>query len=249
METIATSINSSGALDVTISIRVASLSVKGLATFRDIKSIVILGENLQLVCDSKGSSALRFLSVENVTLQDIEVINCGTLGTPNSSYSVQTAIYFKDYDQITIREITVAQSNGCGIHFEHTRGHVHVINSNFINNTLREEKRGGNGVRVNVTESADASEITFENCNFTQNVANYIEYHFIFSTLEGVPISGRGRGGGMIITLRTGATEVKVILKSCSFIRNSAFVGAGLSAEIEGEGKDNEVPIDHYQVS
>ena len=247
LETIATSINSSGALDVTISIRVASLSVKGLATFRDIQSIVILGENSQLVCDSKGSSALRFLSVENITLQDIEVINCGTLvrgGSPNSTYSVQTAIYFRDYDQITIREISVAQSNGCGIHFEHTRGHVHVINSNFVNNTLREEKRGGNGVRVNVRESANASEITFENCNFTQNVANGIKYDFIFSTLEGVPISGRGRGGGMIVTLRTGATEVKVILKGCSFISNSAFLGAGLSAEIEGGGRDNEVLIE-----
>ena len=234
--------------DVTIFIRVHSLHLNGIVTFENIQSMAILGEGSQIVCNSR-KSGINFLSVANITIKDIDIMSCGA-SMQTTHKLVRAAVFFKDCDWITIHRITVAHSNGSGIQFDHVEGKGYmqwqVINSSFINNTLQDDgnlDNGGNGVGLYVKgNKIKPSEITFENCNFTQNAANGSEYNFIFSTPQGVPISGSGRGGGMTIILS--ATEVKVILKVCSFISNSAFLGAGLSAEIEGGGRDNEVLIE-----
>ena len=244
LEDIAISINASMPRGVIISIKAESITLTSTATFENIPSVAILGEGSQITCNS-SQSGLSFLSVSHITIEDIKIVNCGTVVNIGNK-NVQSAIYFSNYSQITIQCLTVAHSNGSGLHFDHAQGYLRVTDSSFVNNTLQSliQERygwidGGNGVRLYVKNSVGMSKIIFENCNFTQNKANGIAYNFLFSTPGGLPKNGNGRGGGMGITLLAGRAQVKVILKGCSFTQNSAYLGGGLSAQIKGGNRSS----------
>lgn len=79
--------------------------------------------------------------------------------------------------------------------------------------------------------------IIFLDCIFVKNVPKSDRYGFILpAAKEGIPVEGRGRGGGMFITIQQYTNHTSVFVIDSRFERNEVFLGAGLSAEIEGNG-------------
>ena len=216
--------------------------LKGCAKFNNTRSIRIHGENSQLVC-SGNESGLEFRSVENILIENVTVMNCG-FSLYIRSTSIRSAIQILNCGQVTITGVKIANSDGNGLNIQRNKGDVSITHSYFLNNTQQDNEDevilGGNGVILYITANT-YHVYEFINCMFMNNSASGVTYGFILSDNNGMPLPGTGRGGGMIVTFKN-TRDVRVIISSCQFVNNHAFIGGGLSVEIEG-GIDNQLMI------
>ena len=71
----------------------------------------------------------------------------------------------------------------------------------------------------------------FEQCMFERNVPHT---RYLYTNDLGHPVSGHGNGGGVIVLLERGLTDIHVVFSGCIFTKNEAFKGAGLFAYNRG---------------
>lgn len=215
--------------NVIIRINVELLKLSEAATFKGLNSVSIYGNYHDLVCSSSGSG-MTFQMVETVTIENLTIANCGTGWHINNSIAIMSAINLIKNGQITILGVTVANSNGSGLNIQRPKRNVTVRDSNFVSNAIQrrhpdQDTLGGNGVILFIAGNVVGQFSVFDNCKFIRNVANGRSYDF----LSGQFVGGRGRGGGIIITFFYTAREATVIVTECTFERNNAFLGSGLS--------------------
>ena len=255
--------DSSGSKSTRIDIRVKDLELSKTARFDSLTSVTIQGSESKITCTA-GNVGIMIQNVTNVHIESLALYNCGaTIITPNSKTRVSSALQIAFCGNININRVSITYSNGAGLNLHSNQGNVNVSSSQFSSNSLQDTKSptnnnthlGGNGVLLYIVTSANNTVYMFMNCTFAQNVAGGFRYDYILPTrsdpMESDPRErwdrpgGRGRGGGMVITIKLRVRRVQVWVTNCTFENNQAFLGAGLSAEIEGQGKENMVFVDN----
>ncbi len=232
-------------LTLKINITAESVELRGIAEFRNLQSLIIQSEKSEILC-TKSNSSLYFQFIQNIVIENITVRGCGS----SLKGVVKSAVHFITCYQIKLENVGVVNSTGSGLNIFRNQGNVSVTNSKFMENSILDNPNdfwGGNGVNLLIQDISTKS-FTFENCEFLHNKASGYDYSFIFS-LHNTSMMGKGRGGGMRITMKSNVTDVTVTLNNCTFTGNSAYIGGGLSARIEGGGYNNKLLINNTEFS
>ena len=93
---------------------------------------------------------------------------------------------------------------------------------------------GGGGAYIflgrSPTNQSAPRTFLFRNCTFKNNTAHTEHYTFIYNLR-----SGYGRGGGLYMYISDGLKNVSISFIACKFISNCAFIGGGLSVNIQSK--------------
>ena len=234
-------------LNITINIGVNTLQLTKLVNFTDFHSLLIHGSNSKIACEDTDLGII-LKSIEHVKLSSFTLSGCGLVIPLNRKIHFRSALHIWYCSEVAITSIMIANSTGSGLNFRHNRGNISVTGSTFINNTLISNQSvrvvGGSGVYVYISKKPSPQIYHFVDCAFIENVARSDRYNFVLSASgEGVPVEGKGRGGGMRITVQQYTNQASIFVTNSRFEKNQAFLGAGLSAEIEGNGNGNLVHV------
>ena len=178
------------------------------------------------------------------------------------------ALYFLYCKDVSFESIKVENTLGMGVMIFNTIGNISINNSNFSNNTFQPESdlSGGGGLYIEFSYCdpynlscllSDISNVdliytknalyTITNTVFLHNRAN-ISYSNASSGIYILPIgkyhSAFGRGGGLSAYIIGQATDIRINLKNCSFIGNTALWGAGLLVEFHDSAHHNYLVVE-----
>ena len=191
------------------------------------------------------------------------------LDTSNPKYcQFVAALYFLYCEDVSFESIKVENTLGMGVMIFNTIGNISINNSNFTNNTFQPESglSGGGGLYIEFSYCdpynlscllSGISNVdliytknalyTISNTVFLHNRAN-ISYSNASSGTYILPIgkdhSAFGRGGGLSAYIIGQATDVRINLKNCSFINNTALWGAGLLVEFHDSAHHNYLVVE-----
>ena len=232
---IATNYSNSSNSSISVYINVENIQLAQRANFHNLMSVFIYGNDNTLVCDI--GMGIVFLSVETVSIQNLTMKTCGSLWSPKPQQFL-SALHMLQCGQIMVLNITVTQSNGSGLNINRPKYNVTITDSYFINNKLIQNDgptlTGGNGLRLNISNNNGGGEAQFvniERCLFAQNMGTGREYSFLYGNLL-----GRGRGGGMFVKIDNSFRIAVLNISHCRFEENTAYLGAGLSVSLRGNG-------------
>lgn len=231
----------------TIYLNISQLTLDAPAKFNGTSKVAILGRGTRLNCITQ-EVGIEMTKIRELRLEDIKIEGCGlTLQLGTSSIRFRAALHVIWCHDVTIGHTSITHSNGTGINLQRNTGNVVVRYSNVTDNirvTAERNHIAGSGVIVYITSSATrGSKYHFVNCTFARNLASGIRYNFILSTPHISTSATQGRGGGMRVTVNSRVKNVCVMVVNCTFEKNTGFLGAGMSAEIEGKGTDNAVLV------
>ena len=227
-----------------IHINVSQLMLKTNFKLFELESLTITGNpdlNTTLTCEKGNFTGLTFYSINRLELRQFTVVNCGgTFNHERSNYSSAiTILHCRDF---IASNLIIINSTGIGMTIlDHQGGFVQITSSTFSGNKVPRNYsdhtiKGGGGVYVGGFKQDPDKPITFQfdQCTFERNVAHTRYYDYLYTNDLGQPVSGHGNGGGVVILLERGLTDIHVVFSGCVFAKNEAFKGAGLLADIEG---------------
>ena len=242
LEIIAT--NSTEEDDVHIDIMSPHLYLNKSVSFVRLHSLTISGDpssGTNISCNDLNSHAGIILkSVLNVTLNRLTLAHCGSLlDMGKRNYS--SALILISCGDIYVRNLVITRSQGIGlVILNHQQGTVHIGWSHFTENKIPKEFKdqiyGGGGVYVGEFQQRHKWTIIFEYCVFDKNIAYTREYRSFYTNEFGKPQEGFGRGGGIFVALenRMWHSQVSILVSSCMFKENQAFLGGGFAVNIGG---------------
>lgn len=228
---------------VHIEIIISQLQLRERVTFRQQNSLTILGNSTVIRCTERDSG-LEFVHVIQLTIHDITVTNCGCGFSTNSSIFLR-AVFLLHSRHVTLTKVSLSKNNGTGLSISgHQGGLVEIFDSNFTENFISTDHKdfdrhrvyyGGSGVFIgNYKRNPSATLFHFRNCVFARNVARSVLYDYTYTDELGEPVSGYGRGGGVLMIFDKALTDIHVEFHDSKFIENKAFLGGGLTAIIKG---------------
>ena len=239
--------------DVFINIETDRLPLDEVLLFNNFNSTTLQGEadGSNIICTARNAG-LVFRNIDVVQLKDLKMSGCAAILLYSMNITFSSAIHILQCSHVSISRLTIEDSQGSALLLAFVKKGTNVSDSNFTNNRLArsdtpEDVLGGGGIYLYISQSTPDSIFLFYNCTFKNNIAkNTREYSYIFTDPSGKPISGRGRGGGMFVNIRNTVYNNSVILSRCLFVENSAYIGAGLSAEIEyDDSMANKILVEH----
>ena len=231
--------------NVSINIEIRSLSLTKTISFKNLTSMAISGDQTSaaVIINCNNETGIKFESVTNITLTNLKLRYCGAM--VKSKYYYSSALTLRYCNYVQIRYFIIDRSRGIGLTiFNHRKGDITIFRSNFTRNKLPREFKGkifgGGGVYIYSgfrSRSDLPVSIKFERCSFYKNVAYTKRYWSFYTDEFGVDQSGYGRGGGVYIAFVKNTktpSYVQVSFLNCTFNRNQAFLGGGLSVSIGG---------------
>ena len=230
------------------------LQLDSPVTFHNLTYTSIQGANrtVTLTCTTTGAG-LVFSNTQHIQLRSLKLVGCAVI----KNYTVRRlingldetltysgALHIEETENVSISNVDIVASPGVGILLINNSGLTSITDCNFKANKLPESlghQYGGGGVYLYIRRSLPESEFLFSNCTFVGNIAaNTINISYVYVDEFGDLISGRGRGGGIFVTIQRNVSNVTVVVSDCFFAHNSAFGGGGLSAEMEhGYARNN----------
>ena len=245
---------------------------KNSTVFRGIRELAIVGEgDVQVNCET--DAGLTFIESNNTTVENVQFSSCGVLHNStsrnfsDSSFSfleLKVGLYFLFCRDVTLRHVSVSNSNGTGMVAYATAGTNTFEHSIFSQNRANgTEYPGGGGLYVEFPfctpgelscENESISNISLEytsnsyymftNCSFEENVA---EHKSVSNATFILPQRSNnlaiGRGGGLSFYFKGNAQNNTISIDSCRFISNKAIWGAGLFAEFQDNATNNSVLV------
>jgi len=226
-------IESFNSSDTMINIHV-KLMLYDSVKFNHRTAVSLYGNKNTLLCTA--NSGIVFESVQTVTIQNLTIKNCGTLWFTSEKWRQDiSGLHLVYIGYITLQNITIAESNGSGVNIYKPKYNVTIKESYFIGNKLSPIEGlevGGNGLKIHIANDANkALLVMIENCTFANNWDDSLNYSYLYGHLHGT-----GRGGGLQINIRYSSRESVVSIINCNFENNTAFLGAGLSVSLKGDG-------------
>ena len=253
LEAIVTNLSATEGADVLINIEKHYLNLSQPVAFKELNSLIINGHpNLSTTINctlSPDGASIAIDSVRNVTLSNLTLAACGSQFMVNDN-TYSTALTLKLCSDVNIINLVITQSQGIGLMVHHHwGGTVLVSRSNFTENKQKQEVdtddnrvRSGGGVYIGYfsKDSNHSVAFKFELCHVERNVAHTKLYTAFYTDEFGERRTGRGRGGGALIELKTDIShsDVSIFFSHCTFNENEAFFGGGLAIHI---GRGNEL--------
>ena len=238
---------SSPALEcASVYINTSHLELTTNASFSGLRSFTISGSvdlNATITCSLEDYGGLEFINITNLTITSLTVTNCGFKSQSSTGhrlylYSYRSAVTILCCKYVKVNHLVVRNNNGIGLKIlNHQGGTVHIESSLFLENRLLNKSclnEGGGGVYIGGFEHpSEPITFQFDNCIFQKNEAHTQCYDFLYTDDFGRPITGYGLGGGAAILFRNDLSNIHATFSECKFIKNLAFKGGGLAAEIE----------------
>lgn len=225
-----------------------------------------------ITCLAGAQAGLSFYNSSGIILENIKFIGCGVIHNSTTVHDkflkFQVALYLLFCSDVSMENLTIADSNGTGLVLYGTVGQNKFIGCNFMGNTQNYvlpdgSDGGGGGVSVeflycvpgndacfkdaNFVPSSDyASDSTylFESCYFSNNVAkpdNHFGDMFVFPT-KNYSVS-LGRGGGLQLFFKGMANNISITITDCHFMNNTAAWGAGIEMIFQDSAMSNTVRV------
>ena len=221
---------------------------------QDVHNINFIGYPSLFTCNS-SDTGLTVLNSENITINNITLVDCGVLhhstsvDTTNRSSTItfQSAMYVYQSTTIKLESLSINYTDGAGLTLFDIDGILEVTDCTFAHNRISMNNTnvypGGGGVYLEFTycppgqhgDKCDRhtnitnSQYNFNRCKFIHNAAtNVHRKETDFAIDEGSNFQGLGRGGGLNVMFRGTASHNVVTLTKCSFVSNSAIWGGGL---------------------
>lgn len=219
--------------------------------FENVVNLTLGGDmnasNVVLRCETGVNAGFIFKNVQDVSISNIIIENCGILFNSSSSMPMRTlplmfraALYVQTCTNVLILETDFQYNKGIGLVMYNTRGNVTIKKSLFKDNVPHNGEIGGGGLYVelnscpywlkniptsclNTTDYSSNSVYIIENCVFIGNQAHANQTYVInggFRTF--------GQGGGLLITPQENTTNNFFYIRGCRFHNNSAVWGGGL---------------------
>lgn len=202
-----------------------------------LSSLQGVGAVFTLTC-SAGDAGLVFNQTHTVLVSNVRLVGCAVLQRVYRAQLFSSAVFIVGSTHVQISSVSIESSPGTGLVLNSNHGIFNMSHSNFMDNRLRQSVPngvyGGGGVYLNIYSNTPHTRYQFHNCSFEGNVAeNTGRYLYIFTDEAGESVNGIGRGGGIFVNMREDVLDNSIIISSCRFINNTAFLGSGISLEIE----------------
>ena len=239
-------------------------TVNTTITIANVDGLTLTGiSNSIIYCE--GNSGLRFERVSNLNLSRVQFQNCGSL-SQSTSYVNQTsmavfrvAVYVINTTNITFESVHFVNNRGVGLALFDTNGHVTVMNSNFIGNSVPENERliynGGGGLYIEYTYCtpglmdcdywnnpySNNSVYSISGCTFINNHGTTPPQHSssIFVYQEKTTSRHFGAGGGLLIVIKGNSHSNRIKITDCKFEYNSAGFGGGSLINVQDFVREN----------
>ena len=231
-----------------VRIKGAHNTLQGLAYFSGVNNITITGEQTFITCNTSGAG-IAFNNSSNIIIETFTITNCGApiiaIGkqTHGDLTGNTTAIQFIDCAGVDVLGVVVTLSIGQGLTFINTRSTVQVIDSHFINNSVRHCGKlycgGGGGLQIVFfgpeLAGVDTSYIV-AHCEFMYNRAT-VDIKDMQKVTKSVLCE---RGGAIrIILFDNTCKDTDITLQNNVLIGNTAAYGGGAAIYVSGKAYNN----------
>ena len=225
-------------------IKIANMkyTLVGVARFDGVENVTLTGNGkfkTHITCSVKNvtiGAGIIFESSIDIHLKDFTITNCGVTIANSVSNHVggATAIQIINCSQVVVSSILVSNSSQ-GLTFIDTLSSVHVMDSQFTNNTILNHKNwpGGGGLQI-----------LFNHMNQSDG-ANYLILRntFAYNTAIAQKFCYAGKGGGIRVLLFNKCTNVQMELDSNVIEGNRAMYGGGLLVILSGNVSHSNIHI------
>ena len=211
------------------------------------------------------NTGFTFIAVRNFTIENLNIIGCGTKHVSTSQFEVGVFVMFyaalliQNSTDVVLNNVIISNSNGIGLSIIDSNGVVEITDSVFSNNTLKSSETsryltGGGGIYIELTECTPGltncnpvdnlfnknALYTITNCSFIFNDArhNFSRFDLVAETYVIF-----GNGGGLLMFLFGQALNNTLYVYSSDFISNKANNGGGLSIDGRQNASNNSVSI------
>ncbi len=209
------------------------------------QSVLIQGAiTRSLINCHNSSTGLYFKDVSEVEIKNVMFFQCGVTQMVESlNYIITTTLLITSSFKIDIINIEICKCHGTGTVLVNNCNDVNITNARFDSNLHiakpRSEVNSPYGILIYSTRNASANYF-IHNCVFTSNgerTGNSCEKHSEVINLV-------GNGGGMAIDLRACTHNIKILIRNCEFISNSALNAGALGISLKDSVHDVSVIVE-----
>ena len=234
-------------------------------TFEGGSGIRFTGMPTTIVCNRSQDSGLRFWNSTNIVFDSITLLTCGAqynstsrnFVNPSSNVTSWSAIFLLQCYNVTLRNVTVTQSEGTGLVMVNCGGTICINESHFVQNSINENimTPGGGGVSIELvgksTTLEDSSTVGeysntlyyITNCNFSGNIASTGKFYT--THIVSTSYFTYGQGGGVSVHFGSDSLSNRVEIRGCHFGDNKAQRGAGLFVSFREYSTWNNVSVEN----
>ena len=205
-----------------------------------------------LVCNH-SAVGFKFVNVTNLHISSITFVGCGLIldikKLDNTLVLIKAGLLISHCENITIDDVTVRNSPGCGLVLNQTRGMIQIVNSSFEANCKNESVLAVAGglyiefVHNNTDHDNETVSTVYsiDNCrfinnwcsvpSFTDGIGSYTKY------------DGFGRGSGMRLVFNNDAFCNNITISNSEFSNNCALWGGGFHVHYLNSPKNNSILV------
>ena len=217
-----------------------------------------INESTSIMCSSTPESqpGLVLVSLENVTISNINFTGCGVIRTYNfrndNVYFYRAAIHFYRCKDVTIYNLSMYNNHGGIAIIDSQGGKIVISYSEFSNNLVPKENisdyYGGAGIFVregglNKEEYHHPFVLQLSHCTFQHNRATFTYFFKIFNFFN-QPSLGTGRGGGIDVILWSNTSWSSIHISDCLFHNNTAYFGGAVAIQMYDDSHHNQISIE-----
>ena len=214
--------------DITIKLCQRESILNGPLTIANKTDVTLIGFTTPSIILCQGGQ-LIFMSVHNLTMINVNFINCGMFH--------KGAICITDSFGLMLDDISVQNSTGSGLVLFNVGGTV------TINDSVFNESRGGSGLSIEINK-LNATRYTISQCEFHRNSAiegsthggginvNLFNTRNTEITIDGATFMNNDasdQGGGLSISFVKVSKDSTFLVANSQFVGNTADIGGGFS--------------------
>ena len=221
-----------------------------------------------IFCENGSSAGLKFVHVSNLHISKLVFVNCGSLSastTRGENFSMMAqfriAVFILNSTDIYIESTTFINNRGVGLALFDTDGHISVLNSDFMGNSVPQEEKlhdysGGGGLYIEHTFCTPGllncnykenlfnsnSTVVISNCRFADNHATTLPRTSLTLVHQEKTISRRlGQGAAISLTLKGTSSGNNITVSNCVFRNNSARYGGAVNVNFQDNATKNQL--------
>lgn len=225
----------------------SNLVIEKNIALSSLSNVTLVGyESPILRCPNGTEVGLVFTSMHNLELLNFAVIGCGMMTDVDTDpmHNIKASMTIKTSINISIVNVTIAQSPGSGLAMFYNNGSIMVYNSTFEKNGL-DRSTGGNGAYVETGPAVSTdylvngltAEYMFMQCQFITNIAATGKDNIIkgFSRFD--------KGGGLCFYILA-SEKINATITNAIFASNQAeHYGGGLFVSYLGKSRNNNILV------
>ena len=210
------------------------------------------GDPVVILCNT-SNAGLSFVNICRLTISFIKLSNCGVKTAIDITLIPVSALNLLNCYDVSITNSIIEESNGTGISIVDTLGDVRIINVRVVQSSLQLKNSntlydGGRGVNILLNSSNSTSLCSGEKimniATYTINDLKCLRNKVETPTYQHETLCApSGIGGGALIVLGSGATNISININNSLFQDNYALCGGGMLISFSNFLSNNHVSL------